>query len=192
MGHIMNLKIHALIEMWDGNAVEQSHGGWRGWGWISGLRRDDALAARLAGAAGGDRSGGAGDGVAGAGVRNRARTAPAIPARGFPPDASRLARKVFCLEVCPRPPAADAVRAVALDEARDLVRRGASAWHGRHQAQVTDPRWSAPTWLDAAELARLLLNPGSVHPGYAALLAAMRWLEARDLPARVLVWLGPE
>ncbi|RYD30410.1 MAG: hypothetical protein EOP86_20025 [Verrucomicrobiaceae bacterium] len=198
----MSFKLHALIEMWDGKAVERSHGhghghgGWRGWGWISGLRRDDVLAARLAGAAGGGLSAGdgAGAGVASAGganVRNRTRAAPVIPARGFPPDASRLARKVFCLEVCARPPAADAVRAVALEQARDLVGRGVSAWHGQHRAQVTDPRWSAPTWLDAAELARLL-NAGSPHPGHAALLAAMRWLESRDLPARVLLWLGPE
>ena len=119
---------------------------------------------------------------------------PAVRALGVPSDVSVAVRDEFTWRVA-GPSGGDAPNIVSVAEAERWIGRGLSRrWATRESfVRVTDPRWSHPSWLDKADLSRVIdrYEDRTGHPApapYCALIAMMEELE-RDFIVRVVLWL---
>jgi hypothetical protein len=129
--------------------------------------------------------------LVGAGVDEREE---ALHSLGVPRDASLAVRDEYTWRVA-GPVGGDAPNIVSVAEAQNwITRRRARPWPTTEGfARVTDPRWSHATWLESAELGKVLqrheANTGEPAPAaYCALVAMMRALE-RDYLVRLVLWL---
>jgi hypothetical protein len=117
-----------------------------------------------------------------------------VRALGIPYDVSLAVRDEYTWRVA-GPAGGDAPNIVSVNEAERWIARGLSRrWTTPEPfVRVTDPRWSHPSWLDSAELARVLDryedSAGQPSPAaYCALLAMMTELE-RDFIVRLVIWM---
>ena len=118
----------------------------------------------------------------------------AVRVLGVPADASLAVRDEYTWRVA-GPLGGDAPNIVSAEEAERWLRQRVShRWKTAEPfARVTDPRWSHGTWLDRAELTRLVgryeeLAEQPAPATFCALVAMVGELE-RDFVVRVVLWL---